>query len=74
MKAQLKQIIELLDADERLALLYYLMQELPPSAVKDTYDSYQDNQCHARMDKVIEHYKTDRPEPENGHVELDYMY
>jgi hypothetical protein len=41
MKAQLKQIIELLDADERLALLDYLMAELPPSAVRETFERFE---------------------------------
>ena len=40
MKAQLKQIIELLDADERLELLNTLMDELPPSAVKDAFENH----------------------------------
>ena len=41
MKAQLKQIIELLDADERLALLDYLMAELPPSAFRETFERFE---------------------------------
>ena len=38
MNEHIKQFIELMDADERLAALYYLMKELPPSAVKETLE------------------------------------